>query len=740
MHCASCSAIIKKHLMKLEGMSQVEVNVATQKATLTFEAERVTPEHMNQVLLPLGYSLVLTPKSNPSSAPGDQAAGLTTEEAKTHFVLPLAGVFFVLMLWEIAARAYFSIPNFPFPMELWNIFSFIVATIVLFWIGRPFLLGVIRFMRFGAADMHTLIGIGTSVAYLYSSFIVLLPSLRASLRLPEETYFDVVIVVIGFVTLGKYLEARAKAKTGDALSALLHLQAKTALVLRDGQEVETALASVRPGDLIRVKPAGRIPVDGILTDGFSSVDESMLSGESMPVEKKVNAVVRAGTLNTTGTFVFRVTAVGETTVLARIIRMVEEAQGSRAPIQALVDRISAVFVPTVLGFAVLMACVWLIFGTPVYGFAQALSFALLAAVGILVIACPCALGLATPLSIIVGVGKGAREGILVRDASTLEQLSRAAVIVMDKTGTLTQGKPEVMEIEASAGHQEGEVIALAAALEKRSEHPLSEAFLELATRKNILIPSAEDFEATRGKGVAGSVAGAYYSLGSVAWAKERGFSVDDRELNQAASEGRVPLVLCSHDKVVGTFLVADQVRPAAREAVAELRNLGFHIVMLTGDHEGVAQYIGAQVGIKDIVAQASPEEKFAVIKRLQGEGKSVVMVGDGINDAPALAQAEVGIAMATGTDAAIESAGITLLHGDISKLVKAVRLSRMTLSGIKQNLFLAFAFNIIGIPLAGGVFYPLFGWFLSPAFAGLAMAFSSVTVVGNALRLKTKKL
>ena len=740
MHCASCSAIITKHLLKLDGVSDVDVNIATEQAKILFDTDRVNLEKMNQVLDPLGYSFASETEPNTTQPAGDKEESLISEQIKTHFVLPLAMVFFGLMLWEITARIYFFIPNFPFPMEFWNIFSLVIATIVIFWIGRPFLSGVLRFIRFGVADMNTLIGIGTLVAYVYSAMIVLVPSFRGYFRLPEETYFDVVIVVIGFVTLGKYLEARAKSRTGDAIAELLHLQVKTALVLRDGKETEVDVDSVVPGDCIRVKPAGRIPADGTIIDGFSYIDESMLSGEPMPVEKKQDDSVRAGTLNTTGTFVFRVTEVGQSTLLARIIRMVEDAQGSKAPIQALADRISAVFVPTVLGFAVLMVFVWLFFGTPVYGFSQSVSFAFLSFVGILVIACPCALGLATPTSIIVGVGKGAKEGILVKDAETLEQLSRAQVVVIDKTGTLTRGNPELISIRTESGYEEAQILAIATALETHSEHPIAQAFIRFATKKNIPLLPVSDFTVERGRGVMGTVAGETYSFGSFGWMKEQGFSMDEDALNQEANEGKIPLVLCSQEKVLGVFFVADKVKKESRRAVEEMYTLGLRVIMLTGDHERVARYIGEQVGIHEIIAEALPDDKFSAIKRLQGEGNIVAMVGDGINDAPALAQANIGIAMATGTDAAIESAGITLLHGDIRKLVKAIRLSRMTLTGIKQNLFLAFVFNVIGIPLAAGILYPIFGWFLSPAFAGLAMSFSSVTVVGNALRLKGKKL
>ncbi|MBP7811452.1 MAG: heavy metal translocating P-type ATPase [Candidatus Moranbacteria bacterium] len=740
MHCASCSALIMKHLKKLDGIADADVNVATEQAKVTFESDRITQEKMNQVLEPLGYSLIVEAEVGERPPVQEQEDPLVSERSKTYFVLPLAVTFFVLMLWEIAVRKYSFVPNFPFPMEFWNIFSFVVATMVLFWIGKPFLSGLLRFMRFGTADMHALIGIGTSVAYLHSSLIVLSPSFQTYFRFPEETYFDVVIVVIGFVTFGKYLEARAKAKTGDAIARLLHLQAKTALVVRGDEEIEVSIKSVMPDDLVRVKPAGRIPVDGVIVDGGAFIDESMLSGESMPVEKKVDDLVQAGTLNMTGTFVFRVTAIGQSTLLARIIRMVEEAQGSRAPIQAMADRISAVFVPVVLGLSGVAFLGWLILGTPVYGFSQALSFALLAFVGILVIACPCALGLATPTAIIVGVGKGAEKGILVRDAATLEGLSRAQVIVMDKTGTLTKGEPELVSIHPSSGYEEQEIIALANAIENRSEHPLAKAFVKSSLERNVAVPSVSDFQAEQGKGVRGVIDGRAYFLGSSRWAEEKGISVDKVLMDQDVNMGKITLVLFSEQEILGTFFVADAVKPEAHQAVVELQKLGVRVIMLTGDRKQVASSIGKQVGIQEIIAEVSPDDKFAAIKRLQEEGNIVAMVGDGINDAPALAQANIGIAMATGTDAAIESSGITLLHGDIGKLVQAIRLSRMTLVGIKQNLFFAFVFNVIGIPLAGGLFYPVFGWLLSPAFAGLAMAFSSVTVVGNALRLRGKKL
>jgi Cu2+-exporting ATPase/Cu+-exporting ATPase len=614
------------------------------------------------------------------------------------------------------------------------------ATYILFVIGKPYLLGIYRFLRYGKANMDTLIGIGTLTAYIYSLTIAALEtSLRPYLNV-EQGYYDVTIVVITFIAIGKYLEAKSKLKTGDAIEKLLNLQVKTALVIRNGVELYIPIDQVTHGEMIVVKPAGKIPVDGVLVDGFSFVDESMITGEPMPVKKVTGDLVVAGTINTSGTFTFKATKIGSETLLAQIIKMVEEAQGSKAPIQALADKISAVFVPIVLVLAFVTLDAWLIIGTPYLGFSQALSYGLVSFVGILVIACPCALGLATPTAIIVGVGKGAGEGILVKDAATLEKLHKVNTVVIDKTGTLTRGKPELASINNLSNESDNEIVAILAGLENKSEHPIAHAIVASANERKITLPSVTDFAAIEGKGVKGVIGKTEYYAGNTKLISELKIDFDVESITKETMEGKTPVLLATKNKLLGVFMVADAIKPEAFAAIENLHKLGIKVVMLTGDNKNTARYIADQVGIDEVVAEVMPADKLAKITELQASGQIVAMTGDGVNDAPALAKADVGIAMATGTDVAIESAGITLLHGDISKLVKAVRLSKFTMRGIKQNLFWAFIYNIVGIPLASGLFYPLFGWLLSPVFAGFAMAISSVSVVGNSLRLKIKKL
>ncbi|MDP1760288.1 MAG: copper-translocating P-type ATPase, partial [Candidatus Woesebacteria bacterium] len=551
-----------------------------------------------------------------------------------------------------------------------------------------------------------------------------------------NTYFDVTIIVIAFIALGKYLEVKSKIKTGDAIEKLLNLQAKTALVIRNGEEIEISVNEVAHGDIVIIKPGARIPVDGIVIEGDSYIDESMISGEPMPIHKKINDVVSAGTINTSGTLNFKATKIGSETLLSHIIKMVEEAQGSKAPIQALADKISGIFVPIVLVISFLSLGLWLLLGSGPLGIVKAFSFGLVSFVSVLVIACPCALGLATPTAIIVGVGKGAKEGILIKDAATLEKLHKVDVIVLDKTGTITKGKPELIDIE----NLDTEQISILASLENKSEHPIAHAILNYAKVKNISIKEVSNFESIKGKGLKGVINNVEYFVGSVGLINDLKISFDTKQLEKFTSEGKTPVVLMTKEQVLGFVMVADAIKIEAIEAIKNLHKLGIKIVMLTGDNKQTAEHIAKQVGIDEVLAQVMPEEKLNKIKELQLEGKIVAMAGDGVNDAPALAQADVGIAMGTGTDVAIESAGITLLHGDISKLVKAIKLSKITMRGIKQNLFWAFFYNVVGIPLAAGLFFPLFGWLLNPVFAGMAMALSSVSVVSNSLRIKAKKL
>ncbi|MEI7709499.1 MAG: copper-translocating P-type ATPase, partial [bacterium] len=645
-----------------------------------------------------------------------------------------------IMGWDILAQ-YHAVPAMSYTLkEFFHHLLPLMATYTLFVVGKPYLLGLYRFLRYGKANMDTLIGIGTVAAYLYSFVITAFEQSLAPYINVAHTYYDVTIVVITFIALGKYLEARSKIKTGDAIEKLLNLQAKTALVVRDGKEMEISVNEVKHGDLIIVKPGVKIPVDGTITEGSSYVDESMVTGEPMPAQKKVGDSVVAGTINTSGSFTFKATKVGSETLLAQIIKMVEEAQGSKAPIQALADKISSVFVPIVLVIAFLSLGTWLLFGTGSLGFSQALSNGLVSFVGVLVIACPCALGLATPTAIIVGVGKGAKEGILIKDAATLEKLHKVDTVIVDKTGTITIGKPTLVDIENLSSLKNEELISILATLERKSEHPIAHAIMNYAQEKNISVAEVSNFESIQGKGLKGNIDGTFYYVGNAKLVKDLGIVFEASKIDQFTSQGKTPVILSTKEKVLGFVMVADEVKVESKQAVTDLHKLGIKVVMLTGDDERAAKYMASLVGIDDVVAHVMPEDKLQKIKELQLQGRIVAMAGDGVNDAPALAQADVGIAMGTGTDVAIESAGIMLLGGDISKLVKAIKLSKMTMRGIKQNLFWAFIYNIVGIPLAAGAFYPFFGWLLNPVFAGLAMAFSSVSVVTNSLRIKSKKL
>jgi Cu2+-exporting ATPase/Cu+-exporting ATPase len=753
MHCASCASIIEKTLKKVEGVESVEVNYGTEVAKISYDPKATNPQHLSGKIEPLGYSIALPTASEMGMSASEHAAHLGLNQSKAEkltelaamktkilVIMPMAAAAAVIMAWNILAEFNRVGALSSGLSQFSNILLALMATYALFVVGKPYLLGFYRFLRYGAANMDTLIGIGTSVAFFYSIIITIFAEQLQSYVNVGVTYFDVAIVVIAFITLGKYLEARAKIKTGDAIEKLLTLQAKTALVIRDGSELEIPVDQVVHGDLIMVKPAGKIPVDGVLTEGSSYVDESMVSGEPVPVEKNVGDTVAAGTINTTGAFTFKATKVGSETLLAHIIKMVEDAQGSKAPIQALADKISSVFVPVVLVIAFMSLGLWILVGASYLGLAQALSFGLVSFVGVLVIACPCALGLATPTAIIVGVGKGAKEGILIKDASTLEKLHKVTTVVVDKTGTITKGKPELVSVQNQSDKSDTELVSILASLESKSEHPIASAIVSHAKSHGSALQRVENFKAIKGRGVRGAVGGAEYFAGNARFIEELGLSLDTRKIEQETREGNTPVILATAKQILGVVLVADAIKPEAKEAVANLHKLGIRVVMLTGDNAQTAEYIAKQVGIDEVVAEVMPEDKLEKIQQLQAQGKIVAMAGDGINDAPALAQADVGIAMATGTDVAIESAGITLLHGDISKLVKAIRLSKLTMRGIKQNLFWAFAYNVVGIPLASGLFYPFFGWLLSPVFAGLAMALSSVSVVGNSLRLKTKTI
>lgn len=744
MHCASCSSIIRKKLTKLPGVNECNVNFATEKANINFDPSLVTEEDMNTQIKKLGYSLKLKDTMEISGMDHSEHLGLNLTKEKKHkdlhdiktklyFILPFTFLTFAYMIWEILAKI-ISIPAPMISMRIVNTFLFLISIIAVFWVGKPFVEGVVRFVKYRVANMDTLIGIGTLTAFIYSSVIFLFPEIRTLINAPESLYFDVVVVVIGFVSLGKYLEARSKIKTGEAIEKLINLQAKTALVKREDKELEIPIAELAIGDIVIVKPGAKIPTDGIIIDGKSSVDESMINGEPIPQDKKEGDLVIGATINKQGSFMFKAQKVGNDTMLSQIIKLVEEAQGSKADIEGLADKVSSVFVPVVLLIAIISFLLWITLGVYFMGFSSAFSYALLAFVGILVIACPCALGLATPTAIIVGTGKGAENGILIKNAQSLEKLYKIKTLILDKTGTITNGKPVVTDIAAlNKDFNDKQLIGFAASIENKSSHPLALAVVDAAKSKSIKLVNAKEFKETEGKGVEGIIGDYKVEI--------RRPNTDEQEiLSKFIDDGKTVIVVMIDEQLAGAIVINDTIRENAKEAIKKLKKMGIRTVMVTGDSKKAADYIANQVGIDEVIAEVMPADKANIIKDYQKENKTVAMVGDGINDAPALSQANVGIAMATGTDVAIESADLILLNGDIGKIPQAFKLSKATMRTIKQNLFWAFIYNLIGIPLAAGLLYPLIGLFLNPVFAGAAMALSSVSVVSNSLLLKKVRI
>ena len=671
MHCASCASIIERAIKKIDGVEDVSVNNGTENAKISFDNRRTNPAQFNEKLKPLGYSLVESMAQTASEmgmsesehaehlglnqSKKEKLAELKDMRNKIISVIPLAIVSVFIMGWDIFA-SFNLVPEMSAGLSKFFDYLFpLMAVYTFLAVGKPYLLGFYRFLRYGKANMDTLIGIGTGAAFLYSFTVSVFGEALQKFINISNTYYDVTIIVLTFITLGKYLEARSKLKTGDAIEKLLSLQAKTALVIRNEKEIEIPIEQVVHGDLIVIKPAGKIPVDGVIESGVSYIDESMVTGEPMPVEKNVGNTVVSGPINTTGSFIFKATKVGSETLLSHIVKMVEEAQGSKAPIQALADKISSVFVPVVLVISFITLGLWLLIGTRYLGFPQALSFGLVSFVGILVIACPCALGLATPTAIIVGVGKGAKEGILIKDAATLQKLHQVNAIVVDKTGTLTFGKPELVSINNFSNKTDNELISILATLENKSEHPIAHAVINYTKEKNIKIDSIANFEIIKGKGLKGIINGTEYFAGNAKLVADLNLKFDNEVLEKETKEGKTPIVLADKNAVLGIVMISDAIKPEAVAAVKDLHKLGIKIIMLTGDHENTAKHIANLVGIDEVVAQVMPEDKFNKIKELQAAGNIVAMAGDGINDAPALAAADGGIAMATGTDVAIES-------------------------------------------------------------------------------------
>jgi Cu+-exporting ATPase len=721
MHCASCVSRIEDAIAALDGVSDVVVNLASGRATV--EGPRIDDDAVQKAVERVGYSArdATTEAGEPANVGERERVAqeeLRTLRAKFVFAAAVGALLLLLSFaWSpLGERA-----------TMWVMLA--LATPVQFWAGSQFYAGAWKVARHRSADMNTLIAVGTSAAYLYSLVATVAPGAVASGGGLPDVYFDTAAVIIALILLGRLLEARARAGTTEAIKKLVGLQPRTARIVRAGEELEIPVDEVEIGDEVTVRPGERVPVDGLVIDGSSTIDESMLTGESLPLKKDPGDEVIGATVNKAGSFRFRATRVGSATALAQIIRLVEEAQGSKAPIQRIADRVAAHFVPAVIAIAVLSLAVWLLTGS-------SFTSALLAFVAVLIIACPCALGLATPTAIMVGTGRGAEMGILVRGAEALETARTLDTVVLDKTGTLTRGEPEVVDV-LPAGRNAEELLLLAAGVESRSEHPLGEAIVRRGRAAGLDLPQANDFQAAVGHGVTASVNDLRVAVGSGRQMGQLGVDTSDLEasVERLEAQGKTAVYIAADGEVAGVIAIADTIKPEAAEAVAELKRLGLEVAIVTGDNRRTAEAIARQAGVDWVLAEVLPDRKAAEVKRLQEEGRRVAMVGDGINDAPALAQADVGIAIGTGTDIAMEASDLTLISGDLRGVATALELSRQTMRTIKQNLVGAFAYNVTLIPLAAGVLYPLWGVLLDPILAAAAMAASSVTVVSNALRL-----
>lgn len=738
--CGSCVARIERAVQAVPGVHNAIVNVAADSLTVEYAPRRTDLESVRAAVQGVGFQLAATRVASEEPSPD---GGLADDPTAREYQSLLRKFWFAaaislpVILFSYPALFGLSgiLPAGSVALRLvWGALGLLTLPVV-FYSGWHFYTGAWSALRHRTADMNTLIAAGVTAAWVYSTVAVLVPSIFPSAAL-AEVFYDVTAVVIALVVLGQALEVRAKGRSSEAIRKLVGLQPKTALVIRGAEEVQIPVQEVVEGDVVVVRPGERIPVDGDILEGRSAIDESMVTGESLPVEKGVGDKVIGATINKTGSFRFKATKVGKDTVLSQIIQMVEQAQGSKAPIQRVVDKVSSYFTPAVLILAILGFMVWYTVG-PV----PVLVYALIVFVTVLIIACPCALGLATPTSLMVGVGKAAENGILIRSGQALETAHKLDTIVLDKTGTITKGEPSVTDVIAMDGLDD-EVLRLAASVERSSEHPLGEAILSGARERNLTLGDPGEFEALPGRGVEAVVEGRHVTLGNRRLMDERKYALGTlaEAAERLADEGKTPMFVALDGTVAGIVAVADTVKADSRSAIAALHAMGLEVVMLTGDNERTAKAIARQVGVDRVLAEVLPETKAKQITALQAEGKRVAMVGDGINDAPALAQADVGIAMGTGTDVAIEAADITLVKGSLRGVVAAVQLSRATMRNIKQNLFGAFIYNTLGLPVAAGVLYPAFGLLLSPLIAAAAMAFSSVTVVTNANRLRRFQL
>jgi P-type Cu+ transporter len=729
--CASCVLKIETALLEVRGVVKAAVNLATGKARVEYLPSETNLAEIKRTIEQTGYKVLEVGGGGESEDLEQVIRRREYLKLKLRFI---CGIILAIIIFLG------SMPHwFPWVPKFLNNFFVLwaLATPVQFLIGWPFLKGAWTSFRHRNADMNTLIAVGTTAAYLYSVAATVFPAFFRKAGIAPAVYFDTSAFIIALILFGRTLEAKAKTRTSEAIKKLMELRPRTARVVRDDGEKDIPIEEVSVGDVVVVRPGEKIPVDGIVEEGRSSVDESMITGESMPVRKGPGDEVIGATLNKTGSFRFRAAKVGKETALAQIIKLVQDAQGSKAPIQRLADVISGYFVPVVISIAVATFIIWFDFGP-----SPSLTFALLNFVAVLIIACPCALGLATPTAVMVGTGKGAENGILIKGGESLETIHRVDTILFDKTGTLTKGEPQLTDIVASPSFQENELLGLAAAAEKPSEHPLGEAILKEALARGVPIDEAKDFKAVEGQGVEANVKGRRVCLGNAKFMGEKGIDIGpwQKRAQELSAEGKTVVYAAVDGASAGLLAVADTLKENSAEAVERLMKLGLDVVMLTGDHPRTAEAISRKVGIKKVISEVLPEEKVQEIKKLQEAGRKVAMVGDGINDAPALAQADVGIAIGTGTDVAMEASDITLIRGDLRAVASAIELSKKTIKIVKQNLFWAFFYNVVGIPVAAGILYPFLHILLNPIIASAAMAFSSVSVVSNSLRLRRFKI
>lgn len=734
MSCASCANTIEQAVEGVPGVKTCNVNFGIEQASVQYNAQQTNADQITRAVSQVGYSAVPIQEFGAEEDDGEKTVRQAEQQDLTRKVI-IGGVLSSLLIIGTIAHIGISLP----PMLQWLAVPWVqllLASPVQLWVGQSFYRGAISAFRHRTADMNTLIALGTTIAYIYSLWTTFNPSYFTTQGLAAEVYYEAAAVIITLTLVGRFMENRAKGETSEAIRKLMGLQAKTARVVRDGAEIDIPIAEVVVGDVIIVRPGEKIPVDGEVVAGTSAVDESMITGESIPISKEPGDDVIGATINKTGSFRFRATRVGKDTALAQIVQLVQQAQGSKAPIQKLADQVTGWFVPGVIGIAIATFTIW-------FDLMGNLTLAMITMVGVLIIACPCALGLATPTSVTVGIGKGAENGILIKGADSLELALKIQTIVLDKTGTITEGKPGVTDfvtVRGTANHNEINLLQLAGAVERNSEHPLAEAvvqFAQLQTGETSL-PETKNFEAVAGSGVQGVVNRRLVQIGTQRWMDELGIETLPLQAQKVAWEeaGKTAVFIAVDSQLEGLIGIADKIKSSSPTAIRAMERMGLEVVMLTGDNQRTADAIAQEAGIQRVFAEVRPDQKADTVKKLQAEGKVVAMVGDGINDAPALAQADVGLAIGTGTDVAIAASDITLISGDLMGIVTAIRLSRATMRNIRQNLFFAFAYNAAGIPIAAGILFPFFGWLLSPVIAGAAMAFSSVSVVTNALRLR----